>query len=335
MVIVPDNYIFKLCRLIKFYIYSKMGVDFMFIETHMHVSLNGENSIQIRKQLVEGILDIEEYIRKVILSYKSRGILAIRDGGDPLNLYEYVREIAQDEGIIYKTPIHAIYKEGYYGSLIGKPIRDLYDFRNIMNTLLPLKPDFIKIPITGMMDFDKYGDTGEIAFTQDELQYIVKYAQDKGLGVMAHVNSSEGIKMAIKAKVHTIEHGYFMDNDDLLDIKDSGIIWIPTLAPLGNIIYNNDQRYKKQMPVIRRIFDEQRHKVMEAYKLGVKLAVGSDAGAYRVYHGSGFFDELMYMSDAGIEKEKLIELCYTNGIAALNLNSKELKKINENTLEDD
>ncbi|MFZ7132746.1 MAG: amidohydrolase family protein [Eubacteriales bacterium] len=307
----------------------------MFIETHMHISLNGENSAQVRLQIADGSIDVEDYIRKIIVAYKSRGILAIRDGGDPLNLYEHVRRIAREGGIIYKTPVHAIYKEGYYGSLIGKPIKDLYDFKNMMNSLLPCKPDFVKIPLSGMMNFDSYGDTGEIGFTYDEFYYIVNYAKDKGLPVMVHVNSSQGVKMAIKAKVDTIEHGYFMDSEDLHALKEAGTIWVPTLAPLGNIIYSNDQRFKRQIPVIRKIFEGQCHNVFEGYNLGVKIAVGSDAGAYHVYHGSGFFDELLYLNKAGIGRKVLMEISYQNGIQSLNMSQEEIDTVNATVLEDE
>ena len=110
-----------------------------------------------------------------------------------------------------------------------------------------------------------------------------------------------------------------MTEEELWGLKESNIIWIPTLAPLGNIIYSNDQKYKKQINTIQKIFDEQSRAVLRGYEIGVKLAIGSDAGAYKVPHGSGYFDEFNYMNKAGIDKKKLTELAYVNGCKALNI----------------
>ena len=67
--------------------------------------------------------------------------------------------------------------------------------------------------------------------------------------------------------------------------------------------------------------------VIKAYELGVKLAVGSDAGAYKVLHGSGFFDEIIYMNKAGIKKKPLMKLAYDNGVKALNITNKDMEKV--------
>lgn len=305
----------------------------MFIETHMHISLNGENATQFRKQLEKRDKNTEELIRKTIIAYKSRGIFAIRDGGDTLDIYDIVRRIAQEEGIIYKTPISAIYKKGYYGSLIGKPIENISDFKNLMQKMKKHNPDFIKIPLTGMMNFDVYGDTGEIAFTIEELDYIAKYAKDNDLPIMVHANSKKAIQMAIKVGVNTIEHGYYLTEEELYALKEENIIWIPTLAPLGNIIYANDKRFIKQNKIIRKIFEEQCEKIYQAHEMGVSIAVGSDSGAYRVYHGSGFFDELIYLNKAGIRKKTLIEIGERNGLMALNISKKELESARDMIIE--
>ena len=291
----------------------------IYIETHMHISLDGIDGAAFRKEIQSDQKKAEELIRKSIQAYKKLGIVAIRDGGDPINLSAITRRIAEEEGIIYKTPIHAIYKRGHYGSYIGKVIDDIGDFKRVFSQMEKDKPDFIKIPLSGMMDFDTYGDVGQLAFTEEELDYIVKFAQDKGLSTMVHVNSREGIQRAIKAGVDTIEHGYYMTDEELYALKESKTIWIPTLTPLGNICFSEDERHKEQIKTIKRIFKEQSRNVKKAYEIGAKLAIGSDGGAYKVYHGQGFLDELKYMNEAGIELEELKRLGYENGKKVLGI----------------
>lgn len=291
----------------------------IYIETHMHISLDGIDSTIFRRKIKSSEKKAEELIRKNIRAYKDLGIIAVRDGGDPINLSAITRRIAKEEGIIYKTPIHAIHKRGYYGSYIGKAIDDIRDFKIVFSQIEKENPDFIKIPLSGMMDFDTYGVVGELAFNQEELDYIVKFAQDKGLPTMVHVNSREGVQRAIKAGVDTIEHGYYMGDEELYALKESEIIWVPTLAPLGNICFSKDERYKEQRKTIKRIFDEQSRNIKKAYEIGVKLAIGSDGGAYKVPHGQGFLNELKYMNEAGIELEELKRIGYENGKKVLQI----------------
>lgn len=285
----------------------------------MHISLDGIDGSAFRRELKASKKRAEELIRKNIRAYKKCEILAIRDGGDPLNLSAITRRIAEEEEIIYKTPIHAIYKRGHYGGYIGKVIDDIGDFKRVFSQMEKDKPDFIKIPLSGMMNFDTYGDVGQLAFTEEELDYIVKFAQDKGLPTMVHVNSREGIQRAIKAGVDTIEHGYYMSPEELYALRESEIVWVPTLAPLGNICFSNDKRHEKQIEIIKRIFNEQSENVRKAYEIGVKLAIGSDSGAYKVYHGQGFLDEVSYMNQAGIELDELKRIGYENGKKVLKI----------------
>ncbi|NTW71503.1 MAG: amidohydrolase family protein [Eubacteriaceae bacterium] len=306
----------------------------MFIETHMHIALNGVNAEEYKRKLMVDLEKTEDLIRKSLSAYKTRGIIAVRDGGDSLGLFSLARKIAEEEGIIYKTPVQGIFKKGFYGSMIGQPVEDMNDFKSYFRKLMKHKPDFIKIILTGMMSFKNYGYSGETGFDLNELKSIVDRAKDKGLPVMIHANTKDAVQMAIKCKVDTIEHGYYITEEELQGMKEEGIIWVPTLAPLGNIIYSNDVRYKNEVKTIRRIFEEQSEMVKKGYDLGVKIAVGSDSGAYRVYHGSGFFDELIYLNKAGIRKKELMVMAHKNGLEALNITQEEIDAANDKLIDE-
>ncbi|HCX65723.1 MAG TPA: amidohydrolase, partial [Eubacteriaceae bacterium] len=196
------------------------------------------------------------------------------------------------------------------------------------------KADFVKVALTGMMSFEEYGKCGAIAFDQNELNYIVKNAHDTNKPVMVHVNTKEGVQMALDAGADTIEHGYYLEEDQLQQMIEQDTIWVPTLAPLGNIIYSNDGALKNQLQTIRKIFDRQSKMIKKAYDLGVNIAVGSDSGAYRVYHGSGFFDELIYLNKAGIKKKELMKCMYQNGKKALRLSDQEINRIKDKNIDE-
>ncbi|WP_206708700.1 amidohydrolase family protein [Koleobacter methoxysyntrophicus] len=296
----------------------------MFVDSHIHISLNGINSKKWRMGLMKG-----DYtpILKILDEYKRKNVLIIRDGGDNFGASLAARDLAGQMGIIYRTPGWAIYKKGRYGSFLGKPVGDINDFKNMFVELLKVKPDHLKVILTGAVDFGLYGQVGGISFTFEELYYIIQCAKEKNLSVMVHANSSAAVEMAVRAGADTIEHGYFITEHALHAMAESDVVWVPTLSPLGNIIERDDLKYRSQIRNIKRIYDEHLAAVKKAIEIGVKIAVGSDSGSYGVYHGQGFFDEVMHMGKCGISKKQVYKMAFENGVKALDIKSSELKSL--------
>ena len=280
------------------------------IDCHVHISLNGIDFKKSREDLMK---DTNEYIRKVLLEYKKRNITVLRDGGDNLGISYIARDIAKEEGIILKTPLYAIYKKGYYGNFLGKGISGIADFKELFKELKDKKIDHLKILISGIVSFDEYKKVGNIGFKYSELDYMVKLAKDNDLHIMAHVNSVEGIDMAINCGVNTIEHGYFITKEQLQIIKEKNIIWIPTLSPLGNILDIKDKKFNKNIYIIEHIYNEHLNMIKEAYDLNVKMAIGSDSGCYGVFHGQGLLDEINHFCKSGIKRDDVIKMNIDNG----------------------
>jgi len=295
------------------------------VDAHVHLALDGIDFQEARLQHKNNPNSI--IITNVLRKYKKMGICALRDGGDNLNVSLLARELALEEGMILRTPGFAIYKQGCYGSFLGKPVADMADFKNVFKKLLASNPDHLKILLTGLVDFNQFGKVDGSHFSYDEMYYMIQTAKDQDLPVMVHTNSAEAVGIAVKAGANTIEHGYFLTENELQLMLEHDTIWIPTLAPLGNLIVSKDSRFTDQLPNIARIYDAQKAQVKKAFELGIKIAVGSDAGSYGVSHGKGFYDEVGHMVMTGISKRAILELATANGIGALNLNNKELDYI--------
>ena len=291
----------------------------MLIDAHVHLASN-----HLFNRLVWEGAGREKrvgWIRALLKEYKKQGIYVLRDGGDAIFASKLAREIAAEEGMIYRSPIFALYKKNRYGSFLGKPIRDLEDFKKEFKILLEHKPDHLKIILTGLVDFKQYGESGEVAFKGPELQYMVDAAKDRGLPVMVHANGREGVERAAAAGVHTIEHGYLISEAQVYRMAEKGIIWIPTLAPLGNILRTLDRKFgRKERAVISRVYTKQVENIRKAVEMGLKIALGSDAGAYAVVHGQGLFNELEHMQRIGLSRGELKKMCSENGSKALRLN---------------
>ena len=95
------------------------------------------------------------------------------------------------------------------------------------------------------------------------------------------------MRAAALAGVDSIEHGNFCDEDALQALAASDAVWVPTIVTVKNLL--GDGRFPEQ--VVKNIWEGQKKALLRGYQLGAKLALGSDAGAYRVLHGQGLLDE--------------------------------------------
>lgn len=289
----------------------------LIIDSHIHIA---HNTLFKKKEWNNSTIEFKiDCLTKILKEYKINNILALRDGGDGIFASCLAREIATKEGITYKTPIFAICKKDHYGSFLGRSISRIDDFKREFEILKENKLDHLKIILTGIVNFNKFGDVGEVAFTYDELEYMVKSAKEYGVPVMIHANGSKGVSDAIKAGVDTIEHGFLISDKEIYEMAEKDIVWVPTLSPLGNIIREKDSNFREQLDTIKKVYDMQTKNIVKAYEIGVKIALGSDAGAYRVAQVAGIFDEIGYFENIGFSKDIVLKMCQENGLKALKI----------------
>ena len=258
-----------------------------------------------------------EHIRASFAAYASSGVIALRDGGDRNMLGLKAREIAGDYGLSYKTPVYALYKTGGYGSFLGRAVSGVDEIKNELSQLMNYAPDFIKVIQSGIVSFNTYGKVTDGGFSPVELRCITDFARSNGLKVMAHCNSPDNISTAITAGVSSIEHGYFIEKKQLSMMAHAGIIWVPTFIPLWNFLKSGHAN-RLQQEVLCKTLDRHRESLHFAVSAGVSIALGSDAGAGFVPHGTGIVNELSYFTDqCGIDKSLALTMMLENGKALI------------------
>mgnify|MGYP000735615658 CR=1 FL=1 len=142
--------------------------------------------------------------------------------------------------------------------------------------------DLIKITATGgVLSFAKNGQNPQ--FSLDEAKAIVDTAHDYGMKVAAHAHGDEGMQRAILAGVDSIEHGTYMSDETMRLMKEKGTWYVPTISAgvfVGEMAakpgyYPEIVRPKALAvgPLIQATFGR-------AYKAGVKIAFGTDAGVF-------------------------------------------------------
>jgi imidazolonepropionase-like amidohydrolase len=138
-------------------------------------------------------------------------------------------------------------------------------------------------------------------FTVEELAVMVQEgAYRKGIKVMAHAQGTEGVKNAVLAGIHSIEHGIYLD-DEVIDLMlERGTFLVPTLlAPLsvGEIGEATGTMPEYGMRKAKEAIEAHKESITKAYKAGVKIAMGTDAGV--MPHGTNL-RELGLMCDIGM-----------------------------------
>lgn len=144
-------------------------------------------------------------------------------------------------------------------------------------------------------------------FSPKELEIMVQEAHyRRGVKVMAHAQGSEGVKNAIRAGIHSIEHGIYLDDEAIELMLERGTYLVPTLvAPLG-VLESGEQTGSMPEYGVRKAreaIESHRRSIAKAYQAGVRIAMGTDAAV--VPHGTNL-RELGLMCDVGMSPMDVI-----------------------------
>ena len=229
----------------------------------------------------------ENHIRACFEAYLACGVSFVRDGGDAYGVSRAAARIAAEYGIDYRTPIFAIHKAGHYGSIVGRAFSNLREYAQLVKEAGEQGADFIKIMTTGIMDFNEFGRITHSDLDDAEVREMVHIAHESGFAVMSHTNGKRAVLDAIEAGVDSIEHGNYIDEECVTALAESQTCFVPTATVARNLCRRNlfDER------VLEQIVGASLHAIASAVEAGCIVALGSDAGAVGVAHGSGVHNE--------------------------------------------
>ncbi len=266
-------------------------------DCHMHMVLDGvEWKAAIGRH---SVTPDEKFIRKTLGIYRDLGFTYLRDGGDRWGVGAKARELAKDYGITYRTPLAPLCKAGHYGSFIGAIYNNVKEYAALVAKTRESGGDFIKIMISGLMDFDQFGVLTQPGLDPKEIKELIHIAHAEGMSVMAHANGAETVLAAAEAGVDSVEHGAYLNDEALRAMAENGAVWVPTLSTIGNL--RGKGRFSEAD--VEKILESALANVEKFYNMGGLLAAGTDAGAWAVPHGST--TEEGYLAQAGVTEEAL------------------------------
>ena len=265
-------------------------------DCHMHMVLDGEfwrDAIARHAQTP----DIP-YIRNILQTYQRQGFTYLRDCGDRWGVGAAARELAPEYGITYRTPLAPLCYAGHYGGFIGLQYENLKEYAALVTKQKRQGADFIKIMISGLMDFNHFGVLSEPGQDPTQIRELIHIAHEEGMAVSAHANGARTVEAAAAAGLDSVEHGAYLDNDALAAMEENGTVWVPTLSTIGNLLGKGRFPDQEVAPILETALEN-----LSRYK-GL-VAPGTDAGAWAVPHGSE--TELPLLAQAGITESRLAE----------------------------
>ena len=266
-------------------------------DCHMHMILDGFHW----KSAIERHAETPDipWIREVLKTYQVLGYTYLRDGGDRWGAGAAARELASEYGIRYVTPLAPICAKGHYGGFIGESFENLKEYARLVSEHRQNGADFIKIMISGLMDFDQAGVLTEEGLSPSLIQEMIHIAHEEGFSVMAHCNGARTMEAAAIAGVDSIEHGAYSDEAALAAMVQHQVVWVPTLSTVGNL--RGKGRFREEAVV--EIFQRAVAAISRFGEMGGIIASGTDAGAWAVPHGCETEEKLLAL--CGISQEKL------------------------------
>lgn len=297
------------------------------IDTHVHLTLEGINiardmAVPFSMRFYKSV----EYMRRTL----EAGITSVRDAGGA----DAGTKLAVEEGVVsgprMQISITPLTITGGHGDFWMRSGDEFHVFPSHpglpdgrcdgqegvlvkVREVLRAGAEVIKICATGGV----MSPTDSPEFTQfspEELAVIVREAAYRGgIKVMAHAQGSEGIKNSVRAGIHSIEHGVYLDNEAIELMLEHDTFLVPTMiAPIA-VLETGEEGGMADHAVrkARQVVEAQADSFRRAHKAGVKIAMGTDAGV--LPHGRNL-RELGLMVDAGMTPMEAIVA--TTGTAA-------------------
>lgn len=318
------------------------------IDSHTHLTDETSPTYyadQYRWNIADYAVRSTVYARRTLLA----GFTTVRNVGDHANESVALRN-AINAGIIEGPRIftagipigstggHADRTNGYRSDLAGDPgviqgmINSADDAVKAVRLHYKNGDDLIKImPSGGVLDESASGDNPQL--TLDEIRAIVSTAHDYGFTVAAHAHGAEAIRRAVIGGVDSIEHGTFLNDEDMKLMKEHGTWYVPTLIA-GDFVttkgkvagYYPPQVAAKAAAIGPLILGT----AGRAYKAGVKIAFGTDAAVYP--HGQNAH-EFELMVQAGMPPMFTLQAATTHA-AQLLKHDKDLGSLSAGKLAD-
>ena len=242
------------------------------IDSHVHVTPNQDVPDDIRINLRVGFNAIS--LLRQSLGAGVTTVVSIGGGPSTVELTNAINEGYVDR---CANQITAGVVNASGGHVRGRHADGPWEIRKAVRELASAGCTMIKTAATAGFQW-KHERVHWPDYTEEELTALVDEARMRDMPVAAHAHGHEGLKYAVNARVHMIHHGALIDDEGLEAINKADLYFVPTLftTSIGRVAKVEQPWTKERMEAAYPIH---REGVSKAYKMGTKIALGTDGGA--------------------------------------------------------
>lgn len=296
------------------------------VDSHVHLVMSGTTDpIKRKRQLASTYGQRRDVISRHLRWHLKSGVFAIRDGGDHNGdtlRYKTASPAVSERRVTITAPGRARHAPGRYGKLIGIPVAA---GQTLAQSAFGAgsRRDHLKLVNSGLNSLTQFGVQTPPQFDADQLAAVVAAAKRCGQPTMVHANGYLPVKLAVDAGCDSIEHGFFMGRENMRRMADNGVVWVPTAVTMkayrDYLTRQGVQSDASFAEVSGKNLQHQLSQIDAARRLGVTLAVGTDAGSTGVHHGRAVRTEIQLFVAAGFSVEEAIRCASRIGARLMGL----------------
>ncbi|MDI6796997.1 MAG: amidohydrolase family protein, partial [Desulfatibacillaceae bacterium] len=274
-------------------------------DSHVHLAWTDTAEPSLRKAMMNAPWqDAKRVIASNTALSLDWGVVLARDAGDR-HAWALKFWLEEKSGPFVIIPAgKAWHAANRYGAIIGRPPDPGVGLHEAI-AMHSKNLGHVKIVGSGINSLADFGRQSTPQFPLSVLARAVEAARALNLNVTVHANGQEPVRIALEAGAASIEHGFFMGEENLRRLARLGTAWAPTavtMAGYARTLPPGDPRVE----IAEKMLGHQIGQMEIARKLGVKICPGTDAGSQGVSHGRALWEEMGIMARAGFKVEEVI-----------------------------
>jgi imidazolonepropionase-like amidohydrolase len=289
------------------------------VDCHVHLAMSGSADV-VRELAALDHDGLEDAVRRNAAAQVHSGVTTVRDLGSPDDVAVSLERELGALGAEAPTVVgaSAISSPSGHGHFLAQHASTPSEYAEAVEAAASAGARGIKVFATGGV-ITEGTRPGAPQMSQEELAAVVLAARAHGLDVAAHAHGAEGIRRALLAGVHSIEHFSHLDDRDVSAVLQSTTWLVSTLVATERFV--RDPRRGEATPeTLSKILAHvpfERESLRRAVTTGCRLAAGTDAGTTFNPHGGGMFEEAELLADAGLHPAQVLRTLTVQGALLL------------------
>ena len=274
-------------------------------DSHVHLAWMDAAEPSLRKAMMNAPWqDAKRVIASNTALSLDWGVVLARDAGDR-HAWSLKFWLEEECGPFLIIPAgKAWHAPDRYGAIIGRPPEPNVPLHEAIR-LNSKNLGHVKIVGSGINSLADFGRQSAPQFSLSALEKAVRAARELNLNVTVHANGKEPVRIALEAGAASIEHGFFMGEQNLGLLAEKGAAWAPTAVTMAGYA-RTLPKGDKRADIAEKMLAHQIGQMELARRLGVKICPGTDAGSQGVGHGRALWEEMGIMARAGFKVEEVI-----------------------------